>query len=270
MEIGLLDLKLLWATERQIEPESRRSTMYTNDIPAWLIRQGSVRVRCDDEMMEARAGHWIMPRPGASWHDFTEDAVLISVRFRLRRLNGEELFPRSRTLVMPEKADPVMTRVACELVKRWREVTAAGLGSPAQVFALQSWFYRWLERYARAVEGAGIRPRAGAVDERLVRARDLLHAQPLAQRLARGRLAKEVGWSVPQVTRRFTAEYGMTPRRYFERRRFDWAGGELVRRERTIKEIAAELGFSSLAQFSNWFARLAGQSPRRYRAQAQV
>ena len=191
--------------------------------------------------------------------------MIISLRFRLRWLNREEFFERSRTLVIKDPADGSMHRVAEALVEH------AGATTPAGFFAQQSAFHRWLEVYANVLTTAGLRLRAaGETDLRLVRARAWLDEAALSQRISRLGLAARIGWSLPQLTRRFTAEYGITPRTYFEQRRFSCARVELTRGRRTIKEIAGELGFKSLAQFSNWFTRHAKKSPRHYRGQVHL
>ncbi|MFI7195478.1 helix-turn-helix domain-containing protein [Nocardia nova] len=43
----------------------------------------------------------------------------------------------------------------------------------------------------------------------------------------------------------------------------------LIRHDRTLSDIAAELGFSELSAFSRWFRRHAGQSPSRIRTGQQ-
>ncbi|WP_082976953.1 AraC family transcriptional regulator [Nocardia sp. 852002-20019_SCH5090214] len=51
--------------------------------------------------------------------------------------------------------------------------------------------------------------------------------------------------------------------------RLDLAHRCLTRHDRTLSDIAAELGFSELSAFSRWFRRHAGQSPSRIRAGQQ-
>jgi AraC-like DNA-binding protein len=273
MDFSLLETKLIWATQRTIEPASLHSPMYADDIPAWLIRRGRVRLRYADEETVARDGQWILPKRGAAWHDFTDGAVVLSVRFRLRWPEGEDLFDRTRTLVFAEPRDRSMLKVAETLVAQGIRATApaSAPAGPEDYFRRQATFHRWLEIYATALQSAGFRCRAvGQTDPRLLRARELLEAASLASRLSRVDLARRVGWSLPQLTRRFAAAYGLTPRAYFDQRRFNRARTELTLGRRTIKEIAAELGFTDLARFSNWFTRRARRSPRHYREQVQL
>jgi len=273
MDFSLLETKLIWATQRTIEPASLHSPMYADDIPAWLIRRGRVRLRYADEETIAHDGQWILPKRGAAWHDFTDGAVVLSLRFRLRWPAGEDLFERTRTLVTNDPRNRSMLAVAETLVaQNLRAATPApSTAGPGDYFRRQTAFHRWLEIYVNVLQSAGLRYRAvGQTDSRLLLARELLDAASLSRRLSRGDLARRIGWSLPQLTRRFVAEYGVTPRSYFDQRRFNRARAELTLGRRTIKEIAAELGFTDLAQFSNWFTRRARRSPRHYRGQVQL
>jgi AraC-like DNA-binding protein len=58
----------------------------------------------------------------------------------------------------------------------------------------------------------------------------------------------------------------MSPRAYFERCRLERAIALLRDPTRSIKQIAASLGFSSHSYFSTWFQRLCNSSPTGYRA----
>ena len=272
MDFSLFETKLIWATVRAIEPSSRHGAMYPDGIPVWLLKRGRVRLRFDDEVTQAKAGQWIFPKRGKSWHDFTDDAVLLSMRFQLRWPSGEDMFERVRTLVVPDQANRQLRKAADALATFFpsqHPPMATALASPAEFFSRQSCFYLWLENYAKVMTAAGIRMRAiGDMDRRLLRARELLDNWALFKRISRAEFAAQVGWSLAQLNRRFAAEYGTTPRGYFDRRRFTWIRSELAHGERTIKEIASDAGYASLAQFSNWFARHAGISPRNYRLRA--
>ena len=77
-------------------------------------------------------------------------------------------------------------------------------------------------------------------------------------------MAHRVGLSVSQLNRLFAHQMGISPRRYADSRRLE-KGRQLLHLNRhSIKEVAAELGFSSLPHFSAWFRRMEGMSPREY------
>ena len=74
-------------------------------------------------------------------------------------------------------------------------------------------------------------------------------------------LATEVGLSVSQLNRLFVRQFGFSSLGYFERRRKEQALAALQGSAHTIKEIAFELGFSSLSHFSAWVTQQFGMAP---------
>jgi AraC-like DNA-binding protein len=74
-------------------------------------------------------------------------------------------------------------------------------------------------------------------------------------------LAKEFGYSVSTLCRRFRGAYGVSIGRYLTDRRLQRARESLVRKETTIAEAAYAAGFSSQANFSVAFKRTFGVSP---------
>lgn len=272
MDFSLLEAKLIWATVRAVEPASRHCAMYPEDIPVWWLQRGNVQLRYEGGVTVAKAGHWIFPPRGSVWHDFSEDAVVLSVRFRLRWPNGRELFERNRPLVLAHSPRGIMGQVANELVKcATTKDSPLKDGSPTRYFEGQAALYRWLGIYLKILPSLGMPfATAAEMDHRLVRAKVLLDGAPLAQRLSRTAFASQAGLSVPQLTRLFKTQHGVTPRAYFEQRRLTQACSELARGGSTIKTIASELGFNGLSEFSNWFSRHVGKSPRSYRIQAHL
>jgi AraC-like DNA-binding protein len=100
----------------------------------------------------------------------------------------------------------------------------------------------------------------GAVLRRLVRARDLIHAE-----LHRGptldELAREAGLSRAHLARQFAAAFGAPPHRYLTRLRIDRAKRALATGT-SVTAVCAEVGFESLGTFSSTFHRHTGYSPR--------
>jgi len=213
MDFSLLETGLIWAIVKAVEPASRHCLMYPEDIPVWRMQQGRVRLRHDDEEAVAGPGHWIFPPRGSVWHDFSDDAIVLSIRFRLRWPNGRELFDRSRTLIKRDGEAGAMREAAETLVRCFAsESPRADL--PAQALrhlAQQAALFHWLGSYVQAVERMGLSIETGRkIDPRVVRAQRLLDEAAIAKRLSRQRLAADVGWSLPQLTRRFKTEHGIT------------------------------------------------------------
>jgi AraC-like DNA-binding protein len=78
-------------------------------------------------------------------------------------------------------------------------------------------------------------------------------------------LARRSGVSVAHFGRIFHEDIGLPPRAYFQYRRVQVAKQMLLRADRSITEIAHDLGFNDGAHLSGQFRRQEGLSPRDYR-----
>jgi AraC-like DNA-binding protein len=78
-------------------------------------------------------------------------------------------------------------------------------------------------------------------------------------------LATLSGYSVRHFNRQFLARFACTPHDYITQRRVALARGLLLDPNLKVHEVAAQLGFSSVAIFSRWFRREVGLSPREHR-----
>lgn len=86
--------------------------------------------------------------------------------------------------------------------------------------------------------------------------RDDLSVEALAQRAA---------MSSRNFARAFRAQVGTTPARYIERLRVEAARTSLETTQRTVKEIAADVGFGTMETMHRVFRRVLGVSPTDYR-----
>ncbi|MFT3697347.1 MAG: AraC family transcriptional regulator [Kofleriaceae bacterium] len=103
-----------------------------------------------------------------------------------------------------------------------------------------------------------------AVLRRLVRARDLLHAE--AQRgPTLDELAAEARLSRAHFARQWTAAFGEPPHQYLTRLRLEQAKRALATGG-SVTEVCAQVGFTSLTTFSTLFHRRLGLSPRAWQA----
>lgn len=80
-------------------------------------------------------------------------------------------------------------------------------------------------------------------------------------------LAKIARMPRETFTRRFTADTGITPKRFLDRQLLRRASELLRRPHTTAREVAAELEFSSEFVFSRFFRKQSGLSPGLYRRQ---
>ena len=79
-------------------------------------------------------------------------------------------------------------------------------------------------------------------------------------------VAREVGMSYFHFSRAFKQSMGMNPTNYIAERRIERAKKLLQETELPISEIALRAGFSSQSHFTTSFRRLAGATPKAFRA----
>jgi AraC-like DNA-binding protein len=100
----------------------------------------------------------------------------------------------------------------------------------------------------------------GVVLQRLVRARDHLHAE-LARGATLDELARGAGLSRAHFAREFADTFGIAPHQYLVALRIDAAKRALAGGS-SVTETCFDVGFESLGSFSSSFTRRTGVSPR--------
>jgi AraC-like DNA-binding protein len=81
--------------------------------------------------------------------------------------------------------------------------------------------------------------------------------------------AEEVGLSSFHFLRQFSQALGVTPHQYLVRSRLRRAARLLASDERSITDVASDVGFGDLSNFVRTFHRAAGVSPRNFRQAAR-
>lgn len=77
--------------------------------------------------------------------------------------------------------------------------------------------------------------------------------------------ATEAGLSRHHFLRLFHEVYGVTPQQVIDRRRLEEAKKLLADLNRSVLEVAVEVGFTNASAFSRFFRRGAGASPSAFR-----
>jgi AraC-like DNA-binding protein len=107
----------------------------------------------------------------------------------------------------------------------------------------------------------------GSTLRRLVRARDLLHAD-LRRGATLDELATEARLSRAHLAREFARTFGVPPHQYLVRLRLDEAKRALATGA-SVTDACYEVGFQSLGTFSASFHRRVGVSPRQWQRDAR-
>ncbi|SDT95045.1 AraC-type DNA-binding protein [Verrucomicrobium sp. GAS474] len=262
-----LRVELAWVYDGPVEAAylEESSPHYGQSI--FLIRSGGVTVRADGRA-EAKPGDWVLPRQGPRRQTFAPGTHILSIHLNLHWPGGKPLFDWKTALVFPSARFPqleVHSRRLERLVGKEfpgaRQDLRYRPASLAVDCRLRRHFAAWFEVYCRVMEGLGVKPsQMGSIDPRVLGIVEYLDHASFALPCREGDLAARAGLSISQLNRLFLRHFGLTPRRYLEKRRLDNALVQ-IHRSRPVKEIAYELGFKSLPHFSAWFRQRTGSSP---------
>lgn len=268
-----LRVELAWIYEGTVEDAYLDETAPHFGQSIFLVLRGGVKVVTDEGKAQAGPGDWVMPRQGRRRQQFAPGTHLLSVHLNLHWPGGKLLFDWKTALVFPAARFPrleVHTRRLERFVRKEFPGARHDLRErPASLEAdchLRRHFAAWFEVYCRVLLELGLHPsQMESIDPRILSVAEYLDHISFAEPCREGDLAARAGLSVSQLNRLFLRHFGLTPRRYFEKRRLDNALVQ-VRRSRQLKEIAYDLGFKSLPHFSAWFRQKTGSSPSEVRA----
>jgi len=244
-----------------------------DSVSAWLIEKGSVRLVMDGHARRVGAGQWVVFPPGQVAFEFSENAQILSVSFYAAWIDGQPLFDLDEPTVAPANRFPNLLRVSGALAdfvgRRFPEAVQFHQQASADLetfLRLQVLSQRWLAAMAKLLT-ANTRGRdAEPADPRAATARQMIDLNTPAVPFVERALPKQLGISSSHLDRIFVTAFGQTPRAYAERCRLTWAKQALVSQDVAVKQVALRLGFRYPSHFTHWFQKLAGQTPRDYRA----
>jgi AraC family transcriptional regulator len=157
--------------------------------------------------------------------------------------------------------DPLIERLADQLRGEMREGAPSRLyfESLATVLAVQL-----RNRYAARPENPR-QLKAGIGPYRARRALDYIEAHLHDNALSLNDMAADLGMSPHYFAELFKNRFGVSPYRYVLSRRIEQARVLLAARERSLADIALELGFGSQSRFTTVFVQRMGTTPAAYR-----
>ncbi len=102
-------------------------------------------------------------------------------------------------------------------------------------------------------------------DRELIKKACLLLSKPTAYHESVLEVAKELGIGYEKFRKLFKNQVGVSPGNYVLQKRMDYAKTCLMEKNKSIKEIAIELGFSDAYAFSKQFRNMVGVAPSEFR-----
>lgn len=270
-----LRTNLSWIYEGGVLPSYQRGNFSPDHMGAWLVKRGTVLLRQEEKTVKAGTGEWLVPWPGFRYQEFSDDAEILSIRFRAAWPDNKPLFDRGLSIRFPARDFPRLERLAREILRSAGNIIPRDPVRLAQesvpferYITVNMMFMRWLAQFYTALCSLGIKPaRVGVHDERIIAALQRLDSFALSERLSESRLARETGLGESQFVRLFRQEMGETPKQYFDERRRNYCREMLIGSDVPVKEVAFSLGFKRLSDFSAWFKHHFGLSPRSFRNQ---
>ena len=228
----------------------------SENVVVWHLLAGSVRVRQGGMEIHAKVGSALFVPPGWRMHDFSSDAQLLSAMLFVQA--GGAIWSGPPILNSPS---PVGFLQAFQRLVR-QPAPSLPLEEVHRQQALWNFLAALLPILAR--NGVTFSP-VVSEDPRVEESRRYLDRAPLEVPWNRSAVATTARVSASQLDRLWREFLGETPHQYWERRRRRYACEQLENSARPIKEIALELGFVHLSQFSNWFRKSIGHAPREFR-----
>lgn len=268
-----LQTNLAWIYEGAVPSDYQNTRCRPDFLGAWLLLAGTAEVEQAGRSVSASPGQWLILRQASGSQVFSSDTRLLSLRFRAEWPDRKPFFDVGLPMVLDAKAFPDLESKARRLHAAVRPLAPP---SPTDLrihaihlrdfIEVQARFWEWFGELHDVLARFDVHPtRTGVHDERVAAILHALDRMPLSERLREGELARKAGLSTAHFVRLFREEVGVTPKRYFDERRRDACRRLLSVSDVPIKEIALNLGFLRLSDFSAWFSDGHGLSPRQFR-----
>lgn len=278
-EWACLRTELIWIYDRAVDPAMHHWKGPSGDIPGyrlWLIRSGSVTIKTQTRNFHIGPGKWVSPVKQSKEVFFSKDARLLSIHFLCHWPSGENILVRKEGASFPSEKYPVLERMAKRLHRHLQKqfpdkgasehMYGRKASSYADFFNFQSLFLRWIAVWMQIeIENGATLTRLTSGDDRPFQAARYLNQAALDGGFPSEALQRESGLGLMRLNQLFISQFGLTTRKYWDRRRLEFAKQCLETSRMPMKEIACRLGFRSDSHFVIWFRRLAGERPGDYR-----
>lgn len=271
-----LQSDLLWIYRGRGVPTTKWSVPTQVPVSILFVEAGSITFEWEGQNLTCHAGDLFLAGTCVRRNRSTPGTKLLSVGYDFAWPSGMTVFGdglnRKIAGAMQQKAGRELFDASVRLYQRihpnaeeltFQEAIWRDRADLASYVERQAAFWEWLTVLLRAYKQLRVKARLPQVRRSPVReAKQLLDEVPLDQPFSFARPHEQLSVSWRRVEQLFKEEMHLTPRQYLEQRRVAQAKLRLRQPQASVKEVASELGFSSLSRFSNWFSSHTGYSPR--------
>jgi AraC-like DNA-binding protein len=254
-------------------PNTQSGTFETVNFIIWHLLRGTVKIKYAGRSLEAGAGDWVVMAHtlGRRYQVFTPGSQIESLHLGVDTGSAEWAGPPAHVMRGDRVLRDAVAGVGSYVTIRY----PAGLTPDDRAYAaktfedrihLQKLVWTLMEALYPRLTEAGIHIREpDQYDARVSASMVFIDNWPGNLPWNRGQIARAGGVSASQLDRIWREARGQTPFQYWNDRRVRVACDRLENTDAGIKEIAYDLGFLHLPQFTTWFKRHRGISPRGYR-----
>lgn len=234
---------------------------YINDYHLLFVRGGSGYYSLDGQEVELKRGQIAFIGGGAYYsgeQDIANPLVIIPIRFGFyNNKTGKQLEPQTDSLYYTYNsinADE-LEFLFMEIIRLYNQTENSFNNSN-----ISSLLHTLLCRTLYEAEKDIDKP-----ENNLEKIREWIRTHPL-ERYNIGELAKKAGISRKYFTTLFTRQYRISPKSYQVSQRMNYAKYLLQESDISIKEIAAQLGYTDQYIFSKQFKSIIGYAPSKIRS----
>lgn len=267
--------QLIWAYAGPVPPSGRGDLYFLDHHFAWLLLAGTGEIRfANGKRARMRPGEWTLPSPDLTrTQQFSDDAKLLSVRFRFALADGRTPLPIRTFVSFPAADVPSLNASARRLVRLAQGYFDGPLHQGefqtpdlARRIAIDGAFADWLALMLEALQTHNVVPaELNLLDGRTRAMLECLGKIRILSPVPYGELSRLSALGKVQIDRLFKQHFGASPKRILQRNLLARCQESLAFTTRGVKEIARDHGFRSPPQFCAWFGKHAGLSPQRFR-----
>ena len=268
--------RLIWAFKGDVPGSGRGHNFYSSHYSAWFMVRGECVLSFENgEEAKLEEGYWGIPSPlFKRSQDFTDNAVLLSIRFRLGGVSGIPPASFRNFVVFRDSEYPKLKKAAIRLVRLFHGYLAdlqgtgqaeGGLPLHAEV-DIQGAFLNWLSLWLEIMSKAGIEVCDNRnIDGRVMRMLNKLRSSSSHGSVPYDELGKISSLGRVQIDRLFKSQVGASPKQIKDNYLLESCKDMLLAANLTVKELADTAGFQTASQFCTWFKKHTGVSPMNYR-----